>query len=279
MDQIEYLTDITCEINDTITSIKPDNYGRRLAIGTSNGNIYVYQSINKTYEKIFEYQAHNGPIFQIDWSHQSYGNMFVTCGFDKKVILFQEINNNYYDLLLEFNEHNNCVICVSFYNNSNEFLFVSGGLDGYIVIYKYQNENRDFEIKKIFAHNFGVNCISFFKCDNYISFVTCGNDNLIKIWKFNNEKGDFENIFIEDKLDTITRFICCKDDKNFSSCGDDGIVYYFTKNKDNKNWSYKEIFTNTSPMIGLSFNENGNVLDVISNDGVDKLITEDMFLN
>ena len=32
-------------------------------------------------------------------------------------------------------------------------------------------------------------------------------------------------------------------------------------------------------MIGLSFNENGNVLDVISNDGVDKLITEDMFLN
>ena len=32
-------------------------------------------------------------------------------------------------------------------------------------------------------------------------------------------------------------------------------------------------------MIGLSFNENGNALDVISNDGVDKVLTEDMFLN
>jgi protein transport protein SEC13 len=274
MDQIEYLTDITCEINDTITSIKPDNYGRRLAIGTSNGMIYIYQSINKTYQKIYEYQAHNGPIFQIDWSHQRYGNMFVTCGFDKKVKLFQEINN-IYDLLLEFNEHNNCVICVSFYYNSNEFLFVSGGLDGYIVIYKYQNENRDFEIKKIFAHNFGVNCISFFKCDNYISFVTCGNDNLIKIWKFNNDSKKFENYDTIKDIECITNDVCCRDSQHFASCSEDGSVYYWKK--DEGKWNPKEIISNPTPVIKVAFNEEGSALAIIGTDGVHQVYSEKSF--
>ena len=279
MDHIEQIDSIKCEIEGTITAIKPDNYGRRLSIGTSTGKIYIYKKINNSFQKVYELEAHIGPILKIDWAHQNYGNIFVTCGFDKKVNLFQEIVNENFSLLYEFNEHNNCVTCVSFYNNANNFLFISGCLDGNIAVHKYQSENQDFITHKIFAHNFGVNSISFFHNNDIISFVTCGNDNLIKVWKFNNEKGEYENIFIEDKLDSINRFVCCKDEYNFFSCGDDGVVYYFVKNKEKNNWDYKEIFSNSTPIVGLSLNENGNAIDVIGIDGVDKVITEDEFLN
>ena len=35
MEHIEQIDSIKCEIEGTITAIKPDNYGRRLSIGTS----------------------------------------------------------------------------------------------------------------------------------------------------------------------------------------------------------------------------------------------------
>ena len=113
---MEEIEKITTEITEDICDIEIDFYCRKLAVGTSTGKIYIYENINGTNTKVSEIAAHIGPIFKLSWSHPSFGPILASCGFDKKVNLFQEINNNYYDLLLEFNEHNNYVICVFFYN-------------------------------------------------------------------------------------------------------------------------------------------------------------------
>ena len=54
MEHIEQIDSIKCEIEGTITAIKPDNYGRRLSIGTSTGKIYIYKKINNAFQKVYE---------------------------------------------------------------------------------------------------------------------------------------------------------------------------------------------------------------------------------
>jgi len=266
MEQIDtFKTDIEGEITD----IKPNYYGKKIAISTSSGNVYIYQIIHDKLEFSTEFKAHLGAVFKVEWSNPKFGIMLITTGFDRCVKIFTENYQGQFDLMYEYNEYTNLVNSLTISLDSDKFIFISGSLDGNIVIHEYKNQQ--IENIKLYAHDFGVTSISFFK-KNCQQFITSGFDNLVKIWKFSNNLNSYKNIFTVKDLDTITRSVSCKVN-DFITCGDDGILYYWKKNGE-ATWEKKEIYSHNSPLVKCEFNEEGNVICCIGNDGVEKLIKD-----
>jgi protein transport protein SEC13 len=48
---------------------------------------------------------HEGPVWQVSWSHPMFGNYLASCSYDKKVIVWKEMNNNKWSPFYEYSGH------------------------------------------------------------------------------------------------------------------------------------------------------------------------------
>jgi protein transport protein SEC13 len=270
---MEEIEKIATEIPEDICDIEIDFYGRKLAVGSSTGKIYIFENLNGNYSKVSEISAHIGPIFKLSWSHPSFGPILASCGFDKKVNLYKIDPQYKLEKIYEHDKHNNCITALKFSPSSNNLLLISGDLNGNIIACEYLD--KDFGIKEIFGHDFGVNSIDFFDDK---TFVTCGNDNTVKIWNYLNENGNVEikNIFVINDNNICTKDLSCKDNKHFVCCGysgDEGIVNYYVLNDENK-WEVNEIYKQNGKLEKIRFNEEHTCIAVIDESGKESIIME-----
>ena len=270
---MEEIEKIATEIPEDICDIEIDFYGRKLAVGSSTGKIYIFENLNGNYSKVSEISAHIGPIFKLSWSHPSFGPILASCGFDKKVNLYKIDPQYKLEKIYEHDKHNNCITALKFSPSSNNLLLISGDLNGNIIACEYLD--KDFGIKEIFGHDFGVNSIDFFDDK---TFVTCGNDNTVKIWNYLNENGNVEikNIFVINDNNICTKDLSCKDNKHFVCCGysgDEGIVNYYVLNDENK-WEVNEIYKQNGKLEKIRFNEEHTCIAVIDESGKESVIME-----
>ena len=270
---MEEIEKIATEIPEDICDIEIDFYGRKLAVGSSTGKIYIFENLNGNYSKVSEISAHIGPIFKLSWSHPSFGPILASCGFDKKVNLYKIDPQYKLEKIYEHDKHNNCITTLKFSPSSNNLLLISGDLNGNIIACEYLD--KDFGIKEIFGHDFGVNSIDFFDDK---TFVTCGNDNTVKIWNYLNENGNVEikNIFVINDNNICTKDLSCKDNKHFVCCGysgDEGIVNYYVLNDENK-WEVNEIYKQNGKLEKIRFNEEHTCIAVIDESGKESIIME-----
>jgi len=270
---MEEIEKITTEIIEDICDIETDFYCRKLAVGSYSGKIYLFEKLNETTSKTDEIEAHNGPIYKLTWSHPSFGPLLASCGYDKKVNIFNFNINNKFEKLYEHEMHDNCVNTLKFSPSSNKLLLISGDLNGNIITCEYFN--KDFIVKKIFGHDFGVNSIDFLDENN---FVTCGNDNIIKVWNYSQENG---NVVINNKFELkdnnmTTKDLSCKDNKHFVCCGsygENGIVNYYFLNEENI-WENKNIYEKKGKLEKIRFNEEHTCIAVIDEKGNESIIFE-----
>jgi protein transport protein SEC13 len=270
---MEEIEKIATEIPEDICDIEIDFYGRKLAVGSSTGKIYIFENLNGNYSKVSEISAHIGPIFKLSWSHPSFGPILASCGFDKKVNLYKIDPQYKLEKIYEHDKHNNCITALKFSPSSNNLLLISGDLNGNIITCEYLD--KDFSIKEILGHDFGVNSIDFFDDK---TFVTCGNDNIVKIWNYLNENRNVEikNIFVINDNNICTKDLSCKDNKHFVCCGysgDEGIVNYYVLNDENK-WEVNEIYKQNGKLEKIRFNEEHTCIAVIDESGKESIIME-----
>jgi protein transport protein SEC13 len=270
---MEEIEKITTEITEGICDIEVDFYCRKIAVGTESGKIYIFENTNGSMDKILEMQVHNGPIFKLAWSHPSFGPILATCGFDKKVNIFNIIQNYKLEKIYEHEMHDNCINTLKFSPSINNLVLISGDLNGNIITCDYLN--KDFILQKIFAHDFGVNSIDFLDENK---FVTCGNDNLIKIWNYSQENG---NVVIKCETELKdnnmnTKDLSCKDSKHFVCCGylgDEGVINYYILDEENK-WEIKKIYENKGKLEKIRFNEEHTCMAIIDENGKESVIME-----
>ena len=86
-----------------------------------------------------EISAHNGSIWQMSWAHPKYGNIIASCGFDRKVCVWKEVNKNNWEKLYEYTEHSNSVNCLAFAPYEYGLILISGSTDGSISIHEYKS--------------------------------------------------------------------------------------------------------------------------------------------
>lgn len=219
-------------------------------------------------------QAHQGPVYDVDFSSPQFDSIICSCGFDKAVCLWKNTNSTY-SKVFEYKDHTNVVTSVSFSHELKDvLLFVSCCLDGNIAVHQYKNGM--FSSQQIQAHTNGVTCVSF-NPNKPMNFMTCGNDYNIKIWTYVAEEDNWISETL-DKSESAVKDIAYKPNDisdSFVACNEDGEVLLWRKS-DGK-WESSLLLSHSCGIEKVSWNSNGNAIIAVSSSGEEILINEDVF--
>lgn len=75
---------------DTVHDVQLDYYGRKLATASSDRTIRVFDVTGDQLTPLTTLQGHEGPVWQVSWSHPKFGNLLASCSFDNRVIIWKE---------------------------------------------------------------------------------------------------------------------------------------------------------------------------------------------
>ncbi|CAF4692735.1 unnamed protein product, partial [Rotaria magnacalcarata] len=60
-----------------------DYYGIRLATCSSDKSIKIFDVSNNQQRLIAELKGHEGPVWQLSWSHPTFGSLLASCSYDR----------------------------------------------------------------------------------------------------------------------------------------------------------------------------------------------------
>lgn len=84
---------VDCFTEDIITDLTFEWGGKRLATASTDRKVRFYrldEGKEQTWKKTSEILAHDAAVTKVKWAHPDFGNIFVTCSFDKSFKVFEE---------------------------------------------------------------------------------------------------------------------------------------------------------------------------------------------
>jgi protein transport protein SEC13 len=75
---------------DMVHDAQLDYYGRRLATCSSDRTVKVFDLSGDQRVQIADLKGHEGPVWQVAWSHPKYGSLLASASFDHRVIFWKE---------------------------------------------------------------------------------------------------------------------------------------------------------------------------------------------
>lgn len=75
---------------DTVHDVQLDYYGRKLATASSDRTIRVFDIAGDQLALLATLQGHDGPVWQVSWSHPKFGNLLASCSFDNRIMIWKE---------------------------------------------------------------------------------------------------------------------------------------------------------------------------------------------
>lgn len=102
--------------------------------------------------------SHAGPAWQVAWAHPKYESVIASCGYDKKINVWKEVNSQTWDLVYQF-ECLASVNTITWAPWEYGLVLAAGSADGKIHIVSRKNDDT-WTIINFEAHNGGVNGIS-----------------------------------------------------------------------------------------------------------------------
>lgn len=211
-------------IHDAVT----DYYGTKLATCSSDRTIKLFSINGSTHTFLTELRGHEGPVWQLCWAHPSFGNLIASCSYDRKVIIWREVQNaGEWEKYYEYSGHDSSVNAIDWAPKEFGLQLVCGSSDGAVSILTHTDKGW-ISTKIPNAHTIGVNAVSWAPAFSYglslfhdqsngtsesndqspssekdinklqKRFATAGCDNLIKIWLFTGKDDTWE---VEHKLE------------------------------------------------------------------------------
>lgn len=74
---------------DMIHCAELDYYGLTLATCSSDSSVRIFDIRHGAQILVADLKGHQGPVWQIAWSHPKYGNALASCSYDRKVIVWK----------------------------------------------------------------------------------------------------------------------------------------------------------------------------------------------
>lgn len=134
--------------------------GTKLATCGSDKVIKVFELNGNQSRLLSDLHGHDGPVWQLDWSHPEFDNLLASCSYDRKVIIWRERDNKW-EKIYEHREHDSSVNSVQWAPREYGLMLACASGDGSISILRKTDDNDDWESRKIKnAHGVGVNAIS-----------------------------------------------------------------------------------------------------------------------
>ncbi|XP_046393101.1 protein SEC13 homolog [Ischnura elegans] len=198
---VSLVTSVDTAHEDVIHDAELDFNGVRLATCSSDHAVKIHDLRSGTQRLIAELKGHDGPVWQVAWSHQKFGNLLASCSYDRKVIIWKETNQ--WAKIYEHSVHESSVNSIRWAPSEYGLILACGSSDGAISILTHVG-GTNWEFKKIAnAHTIGCNAVTWCPA-TYVSLSTSdmpatrtalvkrivsgGCDNLVKIWREDDDR-------------------------------------------------------------------------------------------
>lgn len=157
---VSVLHQIDTNHEELIHDSQANFYGTQLATCGSDYKIKIFELNGNQSKLLAELNGHEGPVWQLDWSHPEFGNLLASCSYDRKVIIWRE-DKGKWEKYHEYKGHDCSVNSVQWAPREFGLMLACASADRSISILKFRNDSEDWEARKISnAHSVGVNAIS-----------------------------------------------------------------------------------------------------------------------
>jgi len=276
---------------DMIHDAQMDYYGTKLATCSSDRCVKIFDVRNGQQVLVAELRGHEGPVWQLAWSHPMYGSLLASCGYDRKVIIWKETNGTW-SKLYENSSHDSSVNSVSWAPHEFGLMLACGSSDGSISIISSSGDGNWETKKQLNAHTIGCNSVSWAPAvqpgalldpsgqqKTVKRFVSGGCDNLVKIWK--EEDGSWvEEQKLEAHHDWVRDVAWAPSiglPRNIlASCSQDCQVIIWSNDGTSNTWTPKVLHKFSDVVWHVSWSVTGNILAVSGGDNKVSLWKENM---
>lgn len=167
--------------------VKFNFYGDKMATCSSEKTIRIYAKNDRT--KQFDEVAvldkgHDGPIWELSWSHPKFGNLLASCSFDQSVIIWKELSASKWTSVHKYVGHAFSVNCVEWAPFEYGPMLACGSADGHVSVLTWTDKDEKWNHTKIHIEgSAGVNAISWGPPPIEDSFLISGDpDNRLAIY-------------------------------------------------------------------------------------------------
>lgn len=267
---------------DMIHDAQMDYYGTKLATCSSDRSIKVFDVRNGQQSLLQSLLGHEGPVWQLAWSHPMYGSLLASCSYDRRVIIWKETNGTW-SQIYEYSNHDSSVNSVCWAPHEFGLMLACGSSDGSVSVLSSSGDGQWSSKKINNAHTIGCNSVSWGPSVSpgaliessagskpvVKRFVSGGCDNLVKIWK--EEDGEWiEEQKLEAHSDWVRDVAWAPSiglpKSIIASCSQDCRVIMWTNDSTTNSWTSKVLHKFNDVVWHVSWSVTGNILAVSGGD-------------
>jgi protein transport protein SEC13 len=135
-----------------------DYFGKRLATASSDGLIKIFEVFKGKQTLLADLSGHSGPVWKVSWAHPKFGSKLVSCGYDGRVIVWDEVGQSWKSTLIS--ERESSVNSVQWGPaETNAPTLATACADGYIELFTLVTAQWQ-PTARFFGHPNGCNSIS-----------------------------------------------------------------------------------------------------------------------
>lgn len=251
-----------------------DYYGKRAAVAVGDGQAHVFDITDGQQRQIGIVKGHEGPVWKVSWAHPKFGNLFATCGYDMKVIVWKELNGQWMQAY-EDSSHAASVNSIQFAPWEHGCRLACASSDGTVSVLTYTPNDGQWRRAVFPAHAPGAQTLSWMPVvhrDNAppaMRLATGGCDNSVCIWKCESEMWTQESPPIPPTHTDWVRDVAWRPDgSNILASGSwDRTVVLWKQEMEGQPWRQICKLTLDGKVEGLAWSVTGSILAVSYGEG------------
>lgn len=149
---------------DMIHDAQMDYYGRRLATCSSDRCIKIYDIIGTETgatepQLSAEIQSHEGPVWQVCWSHPSFGTLLASCGYDRRVMVHRETSPGQWTRVYSYEGHSSSVNSIAWAPYEYGLQLACASSDGKVSVLTHRDDDSWY-VETFADSPMGVNAVT-----------------------------------------------------------------------------------------------------------------------
>lgn len=271
---------IDTQHEDMVHDSQLNYYGTTLATASSDRTVKIYE-VGATYQHTGTISGHQGPVWEVAWSHPKFGTLLASCSFDGTAMIHRESQPRNWTKIHHYQSSasaSSSINSVQFSPHEFGLNLACASSSGTVAVLTHQADDS-WSTATFTDNGLGTNSLSWAPYTNEgteptLRLVTGGCDNRIRFWAKNRETGAWEEEgtlgegaghgdWVRDVawapstspgLDTV------------ASCGEDGLVIIWTRRAGESVWNPFQLHSFGGPVWRVSWSVTGNILAVSSGD-------------